>query len=114
MTELLLAILIGVSQPQTPKILPTETPQVTPVPIFDQIWGSIAPEARKIQWCESRGNPNAIDGIHIGLFQIDYKIWGKEYGVSRKELFDPETNWRIGKKIYDRSNSWVLWSCTIN
>lgn len=111
---MILAALLGLKQPDKPRIIPAVTPPEASVEVldpFDVVWGELAKEARQIQWCESRNDPNATNGIHIGLFQINYKIWGKEYGVTREQLFIPEINWQIARNIYSRTNSWGAWSC---
>ena len=111
MTELLLAILIGLKQPDKPRIIPLERSTIDQVDIYAEIWDELAPQAKSIVWCESRGDRFATNGVHIGLFQINYKIWGKEYGVTRDDLFDERINNLVAKRIYDRSGNWKMWDC---
>lgn len=75
-------------------------------------------------WVESRGNPNAINinggksyspktreqalkilyannkaSTDIGLMQVNYKTWGKVFGLKASAFLDPETNVCAGSQI---------------
>ena len=59
---------------------------------------------------ESGGNPRAASPTDDhGLFQIHYPIWGPAFGVSRQDLYDPETNVRLARRIWE-SQGWSAWS----
>jgi hypothetical protein len=60
-----------------------------------------------LMWYESRGNPEAVNPTSgaAGLFQI-MPFWWDHYGGDR---FDPETNTRVAKLIYDQQG-WRAWS----
>lgn len=109
MIEIVLALILGISKPQPPKIIPAETPQVAPVSILEEVWGDRSSQAEKVIWCESRGKPDAVNGRYIGLFQIDYVLWGKEYGLKKEDFFDERINHEIARKIFNRSGSWNPW-----
>lgn len=60
---------------------------------------------------ESRWDCKAVSPTGpIGCKQIAYRWWGPQFGVSRAQLFDPETNIRLGAKIirrlYDMTGSY--------
>lgn len=59
---------------------------------------------------ESGGNPDARNTSSgaSGLMQI-MPFWAGEYGVSRADLFTPEINLYIARKIRD-SQGWGAWS----
>ena len=50
---------------------------------------------------ESQWNIKAIsyNGTSYGIKQIHCKVWCKEFGVTQKDLFDPEKNIELGYKI---------------
>lgn len=75
-------------------------------------------------WVESKGNPNAINvngvggfspasadtalkilykynkaNTDIGLMQVNYKTWGRVYGLKAAEFLDPQMNICIGSRI---------------
>lgn len=62
-----------------------------------------------LMWYESLGNPNAANPSSSakGLFQIMGSLWGPAFGVSQQQLFDPETNVRLARKIWDRQGYWA-------
>ena len=78
--------------------------------LYDKYFKELAPEARKISYCESGNNPRAISKTgDYGLMQVNYGVWGKEFSISKESLLDPDTNLRIAKQIYDRSGSFRAW-----
>lgn len=60
---------------------------------------------------ESRGNPNAKNpnSSARGLFQILASLWAPHFNVSYQQLYDPETNVRLAREIYDMQG-WRAWS----
>lgn len=60
---------------------------------------------------ESRGDPEADNprSSARGLFQILGSLWAPHYGVSRAELYDPVTNARLARDIWD-NYGWWAWS----
>ena len=60
---------------------------------------------------ESGGAPGAQNPSSgaAGLFQIMPTVWADHFGVSPDALFDPETNVRIAKGVYDEQG-WGAWS----
>ncbi|MCL4492043.1 MAG: lytic transglycosylase domain-containing protein [Nitrospirae bacterium] len=86
-------------------------------------------------WAESSGNPYAINiskvggfspkteeeavrimyrhgkaSVDIGLMQVNYKAWGKGYGLSPVDLLDPAVNICVGSKILRRYLEEHNWS----
>lgn len=64
-----------------------------------------------IMYHESRGKPDAAntESSARGLMQIMHSLWGPHFGVSEQQLYDPETNVRIARKVWDRQGWWA-WS----
>lgn len=60
---------------------------------------------------ESGGNPQAKNPTSSarGLMQILASLWAPHFGVSYDALYDPETNIRLARRIYD-SQGWWAWS----
>jgi hypothetical protein len=113
MTELLFALILGLTSPTPPKIAPT-TPQNASQQVFDpiwDIWGDQKENAQSVAYCESRFDANAENGRYIGLFQISYTLWGKYYGLTKEQLKDPVINSQTARKIWSRSDNWDMWSC---
>jgi len=110
--------------PKTPENAPenaTEPPSsqsdqsVAEGDIFAVYWGDLAGEARKVCACESGGDPNAISKTgDYGLMQINFKTWSKVFNVTKEQLLDPDTNLRIAREIYLRTNSWTAWKSSKN
>ena len=73
------------------------------------------PEEVEIALCvirhESAGNPEADNprSSATGLFQVLSSLWSDRYGVSYRELLDPEVNARVARAIWDESG-WRAWS----
>lgn len=60
---------------------------------------------------ESGGNPMAYSKTSdAGLMQINTPTWNKFFGVTTDQLFDPETNMKCARVIYDRAGSWNPWT----
>jgi hypothetical protein len=53
---------------------------------------------------ESGGNPNAKNAhsTAMGLFQVMASVWADAFGLEPENLYHPETNVRIAKKVYDQ------------
>jgi len=78
-------------------------------PLCEKYFGNQANNCLKAMKRESGGNPRAVSHTQdYGLLQIHYPIWGKFFGISKEQLFDPETNVKCAKVIYDRSG-WYAW-----
>ncbi len=62
-------------------------------------------------WYESKGDPNAKNPTSSarGLTQILASSWASYFGVTYDDLYDPETNVRLAKEIYD-IQGWDAWS----
>ena len=60
---------------------------------------------------ESRGDPEADNprSTARGLFQVLGSLWAPHYGVTRVELYDPATNTRIARDIWE-DYGWWAWS----
>lgn len=60
---------------------------------------------------ESGGDPNAKNPTSSarGLMQIMASLWAPYFGVSYEALYDPETNIRLARQVYDRQG-WAAWS----
>jgi len=68
--------------------------------------------ALTIMACESGGNAGAKNPTSSarGLFQILASLWAPNFGVTYEALYDPETNVRLARRIWDQSG-WGAWSC---
>lgn len=108
MTELLFALILGLQQPDKPRIAPTE-PQNVPVSILEEVWGSLSPQVEKLIMCESGGNLKAhnLQTDSRGLMQIHYPTWHKVFGDV--DYYDYDTNVKVAKQIFDRSGNWSAW-----
>ena len=60
---------------------------------------------------ESNGEPDADNprSSARGLFQVLGSLWAPHFGISRAELYDPATNVRIARRIWDEQG-WSAWS----
>lgn len=80
---------------------------------YDYYFGAKADEARKIAQCES-GDRDIVSKINyngtydIGRMQIN-SLWLKVYNLTEKDLLNKDTNIKVAKAIYDRTNSWSAW-----
>jgi len=65
-----------------------------------------------VAYQESRFNPKAkrYDTHCYGIMQVNIQVWGSKLGITRKELFDIETNIDAGARVlryyYDQTGSW--------
>ena len=111
MIEYILMILLGTYKPTPPKIIPLVDPVVVQVDIYDEIWGDVSDDAKRIIECESGGNPDAhnLGSDSRGLMQIHYPTWHKIFGDV--DYYDIETNLRMGKYIYSQTGDFSQWSC---
>ena len=95
------------SPSRTPKVAPTTAWTITQwepllVTYFqpeDLEW------ARRVMWCESRGNPNALHpgSLASGLFQHLQRYWpdrSARAGIPGADVFDPEANIRVAAWLY--------------
>lgn len=74
-------------------------------------------EALAIIHCESRGRPDANNGIDKGLFQMNFSeratlrgSWFAYFGVDESLWADPVTNATVARWAYELSG-WPKWSC---
>jgi len=60
---------------------------------------------------ESGGNPDAKNprSSARGLMQILTSLWGPHFGLPAEAFYNPETNIRYAKKVYDLQG-WGAWS----
>ncbi len=79
-----------------------------PITMASQLTGANADLLSRIAGVESAGNPNAKNpnSSATGLFQITKPTWmslvskyGKDYGVTMKDITDPESNAIMGAKL---------------
>ena len=85
-------------------------------PLVEQYFGAKAPEAMSVMYCESRGNPQAVnpDSQASGLFQHLPKYWrerSQKAGVPGANIFDPEANIKVAAWLYGQTGDWRHWSC---
>jgi hypothetical protein len=68
--------------------------------------------ALEIMACESGGNPDAKNprSTARGLFQILASLWAPHFGVSYDDLYLPDLNVALARKIYD-TQGWNAWTC---
>jgi hypothetical protein len=72
-------------------------------------------KALRVLWCESRGNPNAVNASSgaSGLFQHMPQWWAARSaaaGFPGRSVFDPEANVGTAGWLY-RRDGWGAWSC---
>lgn len=72
----------------------------------------IADQCLAIMSKESGGNPTAYSPTNdAGLMQINVPTWGPFFGLTAEQLFDPETNMKCARVVYDRAGgSWRPWT----
>lgn len=77
-------------------------------PLCEKYFKSDTKNCLLIMKYESGGNPTAYSRTHdAGLMQINVPTWSKFFGVTKEQLFDPETNVRLAAVIYDRADGKV-------
>lgn len=77
---------------------------------------SVVNQALSVMWCESRGNPKAVNPSSgaAGLFQHLPKYWAQRsaaVGFGGKSAFDPEANVAAAAALYKSRGNWSHWSC---
>ena len=81
--------------------------------MIEKEFGKHADEARRIAFCESRFDPDDVSSAGaVGIFQIrptDHG-WRVKKVKDGKDLFDPWTNVRVARHIYDHQG-WSPWVC---
>ncbi len=60
--------------------------------------------AGKQVYCRSRAEAQALldasgDDVDIGLMQVNWRRWGKKFGLSKRELLEPVVNLLVGARI---------------
>lgn len=84
--------------------------------LVEGYFGDYTDEALRVMACESGGNPNAKNprSSASGLFQV-LGGWADRFGYARSDLFVPEVNVSIAKRLFDdgasRGNRWSHWVC---
>lgn len=82
-------------------------------------YGKVNPTvAVAVATCESRLDPGADNGTHVGLFQHARDLWpsrwrkyGKPLGLARSP-FDPVSNAIVSMRmVADQDIRWTPWSC---
>lgn len=60
---------------------------------------------------ESGGNPDAKNpnSSATGLMQVMASVWASEYGLSASDLYEPEINLWVARKIRD-TQGWTAWA----
>jgi hypothetical protein len=64
-------------------------------------------QALAVAWCESRMDPAATNGAHIGLFQLSPRWHGWRLGEG-ESFFDAAASTRIASEIWSESR-WIPW-----
>lgn len=80
--------------------------------ITDAGLGHVLVDVLKRSMCESSWDPNKPDyktGTHIGLMQISIRN-ARHFGYTKADLYDPQTNLRIAKLLYEEKGDWSPWS----
>lgn len=64
-----------------------------------------------VLWGESAGVPTAKnpDSTARGLMQILASLWAPHYGLAYNDLYDPDTNMWVARKVWD-DWGWGAWS----
>lgn len=99
---------------------PMQTPAIEraadPIGRWYPLVASVFPESEvETAMCiighESAGEPGADNprSSARGLFQVLGSMWAPRFGVSRSALYDPGTNTRIARAIWERQGWWA-WS----
>lgn len=125
--KILIVVILGVTflgianKVQVPQKAHAETmsPSVSNVEgIIQDVFGSDAPAAMNIAWCESNNNPNAVNSTAIGeshaegLFQILYPSTWSTTSQAGNSPFDPTANTIAAHEIFMRDgHSWQEWAC---
>ena len=102
--------------PEKPVEVIVEAPepiQKTTDELLHEYFGDQYRIAHAVMMAESHGNKDAVHknkngSVDRGLMQVN-SIHTKKVGGDLDSLFDPETNIRIAKQIYDGSG-WGAWS----
>lgn len=80
------------------------------------LWG----EATAVAYCESNLIPGARNGVHLGIYQINFFYdgggnpeifsgwarWVRETYGERGDPYDPVYNAWVARLIYERNNGW--------
>jgi hypothetical protein len=81
--------------------------------MIEREFGKHADDALRIAFCESRFDPNDVSSAGaVGVFQIrppDHG-WRVKKVKDGKDLFDPQTNVRVARHIFDHQG-WRPWVC---
>jgi len=111
MIEYILMILLGTYKPTPPKIIPLVDPVVVQVDIYDEIWGDVSNDVKRISGCESGGDFLAHNegSDSRGLFQIHCPTWHRVY--PQADFYDERTNHLVARDIYSRTGDFSQWSC---
>ena len=65
-----------------------------------------------IVWCESQGNPRAVNGADHGHFQVNKFYWAEVFGPKTwAKRYEIESNTAMAHHIYSTKGAWKLWTC---
>lgn len=74
----------------------------------------MAAEAPAVIWCESRGNPRAVNRVSgaAGIFQLHpvHAQRARAMGYRWEQMLDPQPNADVASAIW-REQGWAPWSC---
>lgn len=122
-------ITVPTDPPTTTTIRPAPIPATTNPEYSDEEMGDVewlirqtfpeAPDkAARVARCESRLNPGAINGQHIGVMQVATKVHAEliaDMGYEPADLLDVRINLRVARAVYDGADGgpkgWAAWTC---
>ena len=71
-------------------------------------------KAVRIARCESRLNPAAVNGEHVGVMQVATRVHAgliARMGYTVADLYGARANLHVARAIYDDAGGWGPWSC---
>lgn len=78
-----------------------------------RVFGTRAPAALRVAWCESRLTPSAVGGANVGLFQVNYvHHWpGESWAAFVLRLSDARANALVAFRLSSGGRDWTAWAC---
>lgn len=103
---------VGVDAREEPKPKKKKRP-LSIEEMIHQAFGKVAEQALRIAYCESKFDTDDVSSAGaVGVFQIRPQNhgWRVDHVKDGKDLFDPWTNVRVARHIYD-DQGWRPWVC---
>ena len=78
---------------------------------FGHLGDGVVEEAKAVAWCESKWDPNAVNGQYRGLFQLG-RYYDSTIAFYGGDPYDPDTNAQAARDGYvSHDHTWAQWSC---